>query len=221
MNKMGEKMKYTTYLFDFDGTLVDSMPTYVSVMLRILDENNMEYTKDIVKIITPLGYVGTAKYYKEMGISLSVDEMVSLMNKYAYYEYAHNIEAKDNVIDVITKLKARGAKLNVLTASPHLTLDPCLKRLGIFDIFDNVWSCDDFNTTKADPQIYKKAAERIGETVGNILFLDDNYNADKTAKTAGMKVCGVFDKSSEEYTDEIKEISDHYIYDFSELMELE
>ena len=55
-------MKFTTYLFDFDGTLVDSMPTYVSVMLRILDENNIEYEKDIVKKITPLGYKGTAKY---------------------------------------------------------------------------------------------------------------------------------------------------------------
>jgi len=47
-----------TYLFDFDGTLVDSMPTYVSAMLRILDENQISYDKDIVKIITPLGLMG-------------------------------------------------------------------------------------------------------------------------------------------------------------------
>ena len=60
-----------TWLFDFDGTLVDSMPTYVSVMLRILTENNMPYESDIVKIITPLGYVGTARYYKQMGIRLT------------------------------------------------------------------------------------------------------------------------------------------------------
>ena len=32
-----------TYLFDFDGTLVDSMPTYITAMLRILDENNISY----------------------------------------------------------------------------------------------------------------------------------------------------------------------------------
>ena len=52
-----------TYLFDFDGTLVDSMPTYVSSMLRILDENHIPYEKDIVKVITPLGMAGTAEYY--------------------------------------------------------------------------------------------------------------------------------------------------------------
>ena len=60
-------MNYNTYLFDFDGTLVDSMPSYVSVMLRILDENGIEYEDDIVKIITPLGYAGTAEYFKKMG----------------------------------------------------------------------------------------------------------------------------------------------------------
>ena len=34
-------MKFKTYLFDFDGTLVDSMPTFASVMLRILKENDI------------------------------------------------------------------------------------------------------------------------------------------------------------------------------------
>lgn len=213
-------MKYNIYLFDFDGTLVDSMPSYVSVMLRILDDNNITYDDDIVKIITPLGYKGTAAYFKKLGIALSEEEMISLMNKYAYNEYAYNILAKTNVISVLKELKAKGADLNVLTASPHSVLDPCLKRIGIYDLFTNVWSCDDFATTKADPDIYVRAAQRMGKAVEDVLFLDDNYNADKTAKSAGMKVCGVFDPSSEEYTDEIKSVSDHYIYDFSQLLSL-
>lgn len=213
-------MKYNTYLFDFDGTLVDSMPSYIHVMKKILDDNNIKYGKDIVKIITPLGFIGTAKYFKELGVSISEEEMISLMHEYAYEEYAYNIPAKNNVISVLEQLKKQGANLNVLTASPHRTLDACLKRLGIYDLFTNVWSCEDFNTTKSDPQIYIMAAKKIGEDVQNILFLDDNYNADKTAKTAGMKVCGVFDETSEEYTDEIKEVADHYIYDFSQLLEL-
>lgn len=53
-------MKFSAYLFDFDGTLVDSMPSFISVMLRILDENGIDYEDDIIKIITPLGYQGTA-----------------------------------------------------------------------------------------------------------------------------------------------------------------
>ena len=213
-------MKFNTYLFDFDGTLVDSMPAFTSTMIKILDENKISYGSDIVKIITPLGYQGTAKYFKELGIKMPEDELVSLMNAYALYEYENTIPAKENVIDVLKKLKENGANLNVLTASPHTTLDVCLKRLGMYDLFNNVWSCEDFNTTKADPKIYKMSAEKIGKSVCEILFLDDNYNADKTAKAAGMKVCGVYDDSSKEYINEIKEVADYYIYNFSELLEL-
>ena len=60
----------------------------------------------------------------------------------------------------------------------------------------------------------------MGVNVEEVLFLDDNYNADKTAKSAGMKVCGVYDESSDAYVDEIKGISDYYIYDFEELLEI-
>ena len=210
---------YNKYLFDFDGTLVDSMPTYVSVMLRILDENNISYGDDIIKIITPLGFLNTAKYFhKKLGLTKSVDKIMKLMVDYATYEYTYNIPAKANVIEVLKELKAKGADLNVLTASPHTSLDPCLKRLGIYDMFTNVWSCDDFNTTKADPEIYRMAAAKMNTDVSQVLFLDDNINADKTAKEAGMKVCAVYDDTSADMVEEMKAVCDMYIYNFTELL---
>ncbi|MBQ1259205.1 MAG: HAD family phosphatase [Clostridia bacterium] len=207
-----------TYLFDFDGTLVDSMPTYGALMLRILDENNIKYGDDILKIITPLGFIDTAKYFIGMGLDMEHSKIVALMKKYAIDAYTYDVQAKANVVETLRELKRRGCSLNVLTASPHDTLDPCLKRIGIYDIFDNVWSCNDFGTNKSDPNIYHEAARRIGVPVSDVLFLDDNLNADRTAKEAGMQVYGVYDPSSDEYTDEIKAITDGYIYDFSELL---
>lgn len=208
------------WLFDFDGTLVDSMPTYVSLMLRILDENDIVYGNDIVKTITPLGYKGTAEHFVKMGMDMPVEKIMEKMHEYASYEYANNVPAKAHVEEALCALKARGDRLNVLTASPHAMLDPCLKRLGLYELFDNVWSCDDFGTTKADPEIYRMAAKKIGADVGDIWFLDDNLNADVTAKKAGMRVCGVYDESSKEYVEEMKAATDAYIYDFSELSAL-
>ena len=68
--------------------------------------------------------------------------------------------------------------------------------------------------------IGRKVAEKLGTTVENVLFLDDNLHADLTAKAAGMQVCGVYDDSSKEYAEQIKAITDHYIYDFAELLTL-
>ena len=206
------------YLFDFDGTLVDSMPTFVSVMLRILDEHGIEYGDDIVKIITPLGYHGTAKYYRELGISTPTEELIQKMNEYAREDYELRIPLKDGVSTSLRELKRRGASLNVLTASPHLVLDPCLKRLGIWDLFDNIWSCDDFNTTKSNPEIYRAAAEKMGREVSGVIFIDDNVNAVKTARLAGMKAYGIYDDSSRELVEEMKAESDRYIYSFEELI---
>lgn len=209
------------YLFDFDGTLVDSMPTFVSSMLRILDENEVPYDDSIIKIITPLGLNGTAEYYiDKLGVKMSKEQLMSVMKEYMLDAYFHTIPEKPNVISVLKELRQRGASLNVLTASPHITLDACLKRLNMWDLFDNIWSCDDFDTTKADPNIYARAAKKMNTTVENVLFLDDNLNADLTAKSAGMQVCGVYDESSKDYVEQMKATTDFYIYDFKELLDI-
>ena len=208
----------STYLFDFDGTLVDSMPVYAAMMLRILEEKNVAHGDDIIKIITPLGYRGAAKYFiQTLSMEMDEDALVEMMTERAVKAYTYDVQAKAYVIDVLHALKARGDDLHVLTASPHAMLDPCLMRLGVYDLSDNVWSCEDFGTTKADPQIYHMAAEKIGKPVGKIWFLDDNYNADRTAKEAGMRVCAVYDDSSAEYAQEMREACDVYIKDFSEI----
>lgn len=160
-----------TYLFDFDGTLVDSMPAFISGVLKELDKNNCKYGDDLIKIITPLGFVGTADYFiKTFGLNISVEELMQKFKDNMKEQYFYHIPAKSNVIKVLKQLKDRGESLNVLTASPHVTLDACLKRLGIFELFDNVWSCDDFETTKANPEIYKMVAEKLGVNVESVLF---------------------------------------------------
>lgn len=207
------------YLFDFDGTLVDSMPTFIEAFLRIMRRFDISIPKDIVKTITPLGYRGAAEHLLTLGVPLSTDELLRDVNDFARAAYHERIVLKTHVKDTLEALRARGDSLNVLTASPHGVLDACLKRNGVWSLFDNVWSCEDFATTKADPAIYRMAAQRLGKAVGEVIFLDDNYHADKTAKSAGMTVYGVFDESSRDSADEIRAVTDRYITDFSELLE--
>ena len=209
---------FSTYLFDFDGTLVDSMPTFGGMAIKILDEYRIPYGEDIIKIVTPLGYVGMARYFRTLGIDSEESALIAKMIDYVAEDYRERIPAKSNVEPTLRALKAQGASLNILTASPHSVLDPCLMRLGIFDLFDHIWSCDDFGKSKSDPQIYRDAAARIGKPIDAILFVDDNLGANQSAKRSGIQTCGVYDPSSEDYVDEIKQVTDDYIYDFSELL---
>lgn len=206
------------YLFDFDGTLVDSMPVYASVMKGILEEHHIPFGDDLIKIITPLGYHDTAVYFRQLGVPMEKDDILKCMGERMVDAYTHRVPAKSNVIPVLQQLKELGCSLNVLTASPHLTMDPCLKRLGIMQLFDHVWSCEDFGLNKADPAIYHQAVEKMGVQVKDVLFLDDNPNADRAARKAGMKVCGVYDDFTAEFADEMKKENDYYIDDFQELL---
>lgn len=204
-------------IFDFDGTLVDSMRQWAGKMINILEKNSIHYPNDIIKIITPLGDRGAARYFiKNLGLDMVEDDIVSQMDEYAIKEYTYNISAKETVISTLKTLKAQGYSLNVLTASPHKMLDVCLKRIGIFDLFDNVWSCDDFGTTKADVNIYYNVAGCLQTATNNCIFFDDNLNALSVAKKSGMSVIGVYDESSAEYETEIRKICDKYIYKLNE-----
>ena len=209
----------SVYLFDFDGTLVDSMPTFIEAFMRIMKKFEIDIPKDIVKTITPLGYKGAAEHLRTLGIPLSTEELLSDVNDFATSAYHEKIVLKAHVKETLEALRARGDRLHVLTASPHSVLDACLERNGVLSLFENVWSCEDFGTTKADPHIYRMAAERIGVPVSDVIFLDDNLDADQTAKSAGMRVYGVFDESSREFAEDIRAITDRYITDFSELLE--
>ncbi|MBQ9131870.1 MAG: HAD family phosphatase, partial [Clostridia bacterium] len=180
-------MKYTAYLFDFDGTLVDSMPCWSQKMLNILKKSGVDYPADVIRIITPLGDLGTARYFRDtLGVSMTEEAMLCEMDAYALPRYRDEIPLKAGVRDYLRRLAAQGISLNVLTASPHKMVDPCLKRLGVWELFDHVWSCDDFATTKADPNIYIRAVEQIGTRVDDTAFFDDNINAIKTAAQAGL-----------------------------------
>lgn len=197
------------------------MPCWSQKMLNILDKNKIDYPKDIIKTITPLGDLGTARYFRQaLGVNLSVDELLKQMDEYALPKYRDSILLKDGVREYLAMLKSNNCSLNVLTASPHKMLDPCLKRNGIFDLFDNVWSCDDFGTTKSDPKIYKAAVEKIGAKKSKTAFFDDNIVAIETAARAGLYTVGVYDALGSDFTDRLKEIADLYIESFVGLEQL-
>jgi HAD superfamily hydrolase (TIGR01509 family) len=208
-------------VFDFDGTLVDSMPTWGGKMLRILNEAGVSYPENIIEIITPLGDLGAARYFMEhLGVKESEEALLSKMDAYALPKYRDEILAKEGVREALSELRRRGHRLFVLTASPHRMLDPCLERLGLAPLFEGVFSCDDFATTKANPEIYDRLCERIGSQKEDLVFFDDNLGACKTAVSAGVRAVGVYDPSGEKFTEALKRLCGDYVYTLAEVPSL-
>jgi HAD superfamily hydrolase (TIGR01509 family) len=183
----------------------------------MLKEFGIEVPKDFVKTIVPLGNLRASKHTISLGADISLEEYLSRQHVILSKEYGEKIELKEGVKESLERLKSQGHSLNVLTASPHRYLDPCLKRNGVWELFENVWSIDDFDLTKDNVKIYEESAERLGTKTSDCVFFDDNVTAIKTASASGMKTVGVYDDTSDDLADEIKRSCDLYVYNFSEI----
>ncbi len=216
---MREWQARKNYLFDFDGTLGDSMEVFGNCFLKLLSEKQIPYPANIVNIVTPLGYEGAAEYIIEhLGCTDTKEQLVHDSHKIVYRAYAEEIKLKDGVYEYLKQLKAQGYSLNILSASPHLTLDVCLQQNGIFELFDHIFSIEDFGMLKSEVAIYHKVLEQMGASIEDTVFFDDNAVAVKTAVQAGLFTVGVYDKSSEGSTQEIKATAQDYIHSFTELL---
>ena len=182
------------YIFDLDGTLVDSMPVGIGIVLGFLDEKGISYPDDIVATLTPLGYKGSAKYIADhLTGGYQVEKIYEYFKAETLRAYGETIPLKAHVKETLEGLKAQGYRLNVLTASPQLLTDICMKRLGVYDLFENVWSIDAFGLTKADEGIYLEAARRLGADPCECAVIEDSYNGLRGAHAAGMQAIMIVD----------------------------
>ncbi len=213
-------MKKKAYIFDLDGTLLDSMTMgWQRVLLGYLDEQGISYPSDIIKRVVALGLKGVAKYYKEnLLVDGSEEEIYNAIIEMMREQYATVIPAKGNVEALLKKLKGEGASLNVLTAGIHSLFDPCLKRLGLDKYFDHAWSTEEFAYTKADPALYKEVARVLGVAPKDCVMVDDSITALRPAKEAGFWAVGVYDEVAKDYEKDMRALCDLYIYDFDELL---
>ena len=102
------------YVFDLDGTLVDSMPYFTKGILSIADEAGLEYDGTLIKILTPLGYIKGAEYYvNELGVKDTVENIVAKIQSRLIYEYSNNIYTKPFVKDYLKLLSEYYRKHNI------------------------------------------------------------------------------------------------------------
>lgn len=205
------------YLFDFDGTLVDSMPVWARTMLSVMEKRSIPCGEDFIRIITPLGIDATVDYMIHCGVKDDHETVRREITDSLTVSYREHIPLKADVSQALRSLRQTGNSLHVLTASPHIWLDPCLRRCGVWDEFDHIWSCEDFSITKTDPAIYRMAAQRIGCAEKDIVFLDDNLHACRAAKEAGVCVIAVYDDSGRDDAEQMKALADGYVVSLSEL----
>lgn len=208
-------MKFKGAIFDLDGTILDSSKVWKKVDSDFFKMHGMDVPSDYLENISAMNIFDIAKYtINRFNFNYTINELVDLWNSMAKKEYEENIVIKPYVKEYLLKLKSNGLKLGIATALDDFLFIPCLKRNGIYDLFDDHRSLSTMKNGKDSPDIYLDVCKKLGVKPNECMVFEDIYKACKSAKSANFYVVGVNDYDNYH----IQEYTDKYIYSFKELL---
>lgn len=207
-------------IFDMDGTLLDSMPTWRGIGGTLLKNNGIQPPEDINDRLKELSFIDTAHYFRsDLGLQMSVEDIVAGINDLMRRAYAETVPLKKGTKEVLERLRNKGYKMSIATATDRELALIGLKRLGILDYFEVVVSCGDIGHWKDEPAIYKEVTKMMGLNEDEVVIVEDAGYCVKTAKEAGFKVLGIYDSEAELEAEMIKELCDYYMLEITEMEE--
>ncbi len=201
-------------IFDFDGTLVDSMFIWDSFgedYLRTLGKEPRENLAETFKTFT---LEQAAEYYREhYGVELSVSEIVDGVNEMVAKLYRTKVVLKSGVLEFLRDLQSKAVKMCVATVTDRPIVEDVLVSLGIRDFFDGILTCAEVGYSKETPHIYRAALEVLGTKKDETVVFEDALHALTTAKNDGFPIAAVYDKHEPRQI-EMRAVADYYISDY-------
>ena len=203
-------------IFDFDGTLVDSMFIWDTIGEDYLRSLGKEPHEDLKETFMTLTLEEAAEYYRtHYGVTLSVKEIVDGVNTMVEGIYRTRVALKQGVADFLAQLKDNGTRMCIATVTDRYLVEETLERLGILHYFSEIFTCAEVGYGKDKPIIYRKALEHLDTAKNETYVFEDSLFALKTAKADGFTTVGVYDRH-ENRQDNLKNLADYYIVDFAD-----
>lgn len=213
-------MKIKGAIFDLDGTLLDSMWVWGKIDEEFLGARGFEVPPDYQRVIAGLGFRETAVYTIErFHLQEKPDDIIQEWNRMAERMYHEEVVVKPYVRETLEYLKKRGICLGVATASYGSLFKECLKRNGIYDFFRAFTETKEVERGKEFPDVYIKAAQKLGCQPEECIVFEDIHTALLAAHAGGFYTVGVYDEKSGDSWEEIKQDSDLAIRGFKELFQ--
>lgn len=206
-------------IFDLDGTLIDSMWVWGKIDEDYFKVRNMDLPSDLKDQIEHLSFDDTAVYFKSnFNLTDTLDEIKKEWLDSAHAEYISNVKLKPGVVEFLSLLKTLNIKIGLATSNTKVLLEAGLQANGIYDYFDSITLTDEVSRGKNFPDVYLLAAQRLGVKPEECMVFEDILPAVKGAKSAGMKVIGVYDDFSKHQREDIINLADRYIIEYHELI---
>jgi len=196
------------FMFDMDGTLLDSMGAWCSTgpeyAEQVLGEKNNEITDDFAHLSIRDGLIKLAQIAGADKVSLE-GFLEILLN-----HYLTDVSIKSGVVDFLKNQKAAGKHMCIITATPKSAAIPCLKHHGIYNYFDFIMTTEEYPKGKGSPEVFYDACKQFGCNISDAVMFEDALYSIKTSTSIGLYTVAVSEKVYEHHKDEIIITADKY-----------
>jgi beta-phosphoglucomutase len=184
---------FEAVIFDWDGTLADTRKVVVEAFQKAFREVNVKIEKEFIE--RRIG-TGARETFKEIlqakGLSCdeeTVNKLLSAKTK-AEVENSRQVVLFEGALDLLNALRK-----HVKTALASMNNKPVIQHMlaekNLSAYFDAVLSADDVEKPKPNPEIFLKAAEKLGTKPERCVVLEDSLFGVKAAKAARMSCIAV------------------------------
>jgi 2-phosphoglycolate phosphatase len=176
------------YLFDIDGTLLDSAQDICGAIQHVLDGADcgpvsFEYLRS---------FIGRhlIDCFSEIFPNYTAEQIDQLIQSYRQVYPARGHRQTKPYPGVAAALGALGGRKSTATTKGTPTTRAVLEQFGLLQYFDHVQGTDGI-PCKPAPDVLLAAIEALGGTPGECLMVGDSAADMEAARRAGMKVCAV------------------------------
>lgn len=196
-------------IFDFDGTLIDSLGMWKDLDRIYLHSRGIELPPELGRAIEGLSFEETACYFKEkFSLEDPVESIVEEWHNHAEGIYP-GLPFKEGAINFLDKMKNKGYLFALATSNSQQLVQRVLREKGLLSYFPVIVTADDVGMSKPHPHVFLEAARRLNLLPPSCLVFEDTYAGVLGAKRAGMTTVAVYDHHNEDNWQKTKDLSDY------------
>ena len=182
-------------------------------------EQGIEMTAEQENDLLSMSGMMVVEYVKEhFGIETPFSALLERSSRLMEAPYRRGLPPKDGALAYLARLRARGVKTVICTATPSRLMMIALNKANMIPNLDYIYSTDMLGGSKADPAFYDGLCALIGEKKEDCVMFEDALYAMKGARGAGLGVVGITDETNLRDREAICEVCDVVIDSFDELV---
>jgi len=177
-------VRYPAILFDFDGTLVDSIGLIIDSYHHTMRAHGLEPRPDAFWI-EGLGTPLRVQFRHFTDDPAEVERLIATYREWNLARHDERVRAYPGALDTVRRLHAAGAKLGIVTSKNRHGLQKGLALCGFDGLFDVLVTSDDPVASKPSPEPVAAALSRLGAATADALVVGDSPHDIASGRDAG------------------------------------